>query len=232
MTKIKYEHIENIGIELLRKNNDKFYRSKLSKQMERIFIAVNKLEGVTHIEDEYYMKSSTIPDRVYYIYSDQLNDLAKDKIYDVVIFKDELCIWFYSKNAINMIGQDPVNSIYKIYSELLSMFKSLSYNEFTYMEYKLLRASMSIRLFKFISDNYGILNDEERLKLVTKCLNSNNNNSSFYIDINNHNDYTDESMNEFINDIIDKYDNEYFYTNKEYLDSYMILKEIPKVIGV
>ena len=33
MEKIKYEDIEAIGAELLKKNNNTFYRSKLSKQM-------------------------------------------------------------------------------------------------------------------------------------------------------------------------------------------------------
>ena len=125
MQNIKYKDLDLLGIELLRKNNESFYKSKLSDVMERIFIAANKDEEINDIAEEYYMKSGTIPDRIYYIYSDRLNEIAPGKIYDIINFKDNPCIWFYSKNAIDKIGEDPVNTISTIYNVLLLVFKSI-----------------------------------------------------------------------------------------------------------
>ena len=236
MEKIKYEDIEAIGAELLKKNNNTFYRSKLSKQMEKIFIAANKVIGIKEIEDEYYMKSSAIPDRVYYIYSEQLNKLAKDKICDVVLFKDKPCIWFYSKNAIDMIGEDPVKAIYEIYNTLLNVFKNYSfYGSFLNVEYKVVRATMSIRFLNFVSNNYYDLKEHVE-KLTHKCLNDRNvDNLPPYITISPMdpvNDYTDDSVRKFIDDVNSKFIDEYYYTNKEYLESYMILEQTVTVIAL
>ena len=68
MQNIRYIELHLVGIELLRKNNESFYKSKLSDVMERIFIAANKDVGINDIAEEYYMKSGAIPDRILYIF--------------------------------------------------------------------------------------------------------------------------------------------------------------------
>ena len=213
MEEIKYENIEEIGIELLRKNNAKFYASKLSKIMERMFIAANKMYGITEIDNEYYMKSRALPDRVYYIYSDKLNEVAKNKIFDIVLFKDKPCIWFYSKNAIDMIGEDP-GTILVIYEILLKVFKGYrSYNNsldisLLHTENKIMHTVMTVRLAKFLQDMYGVIGVDDcrsDIKQLWKL-------------------YSEENVDKFIDHILENYDNKYYFTNKEYFDSYMILE--------
>ena len=88
-------------MELFRKNNASYICSSLSDVMERIFIAANAKSGINECTDERYMKSGFIPGRVYYIYSDQV----ENKIFDIVNLNDETCIWFYSNNVINRIDE-------------------------------------------------------------------------------------------------------------------------------
>lgn len=212
MEQIKYENIEEIGIELLRKNNSKFYASKLSKIMEKMFIASNRMYGITELDNEYYMKSRALPDRVYYIYSDKLNEVAKNKIFDVVLFKDQPCIWFYSKNAIDMIGEDP-GTILVIYEILLKIFKEYksSHNSdtsFLHVENKIMHTVMSVRLCKFLYDTYGVIDIDDfrtNIKQLWKL-------------------YSEENVDKFINHILENYDNKFYFINKEYLDSYMLLE--------
>ena len=209
MESIKFKDLDSVGQELLRKNNESFYKSKLSDVMERIFIAANKNNGITKIEDEYYMKSGIIPDRIYYIYSDQLNEIAKDKIYDIIIFKDKPCIWFYSKNAINLIGEDPVGTISSIYNVLLTTFKMNSIYRGTFIEKEdsILHSVYCIRLIIFLYETYGILDLEE-------CKNE---------IINSLDEYTNESVLKFIDHVIKNYENTQYFTKKIYLESYMLL---------
>lgn len=210
MQNIRYIELDLVGIELLRKNNESFYKSKLSDVMERIFIAANKDVGINDIAEEYYMKSGAIPDRIYYIYSDRLNEIAKDKIYDIVNFKDNPCIWFYSKNAIDKIGEDPVNTISDIYNILLLVFKTKPQfvNSFMNTENRILHSVFCIRLINFLYETYGAIDIEKCKKEII---------DSLY-------EYTEESVIKFVDDVIENYDNTVYFNKKLYLESYMLLE--------
>lgn len=210
MQNIKYKDLDLVGIELLRKNNESFYKSKLSDVMERIFIAANKDEEINDIAEEYYMKSGTIPDRIYYIYSDRLNEIAPGKIYDIINFKDNPCIWFYSKNAIDKIGEDPVNTISTIYNVLLLVFKTqpVFINSFINKENEILHSVFCIRLINFLHETYGVIDLEKCKKEII---------DSLY-------EYTSESVLKFIDDVIENYENPLYFSKKLYLESYMLLE--------
>ena len=217
MTKndIKYQDIDKIGMELFRKNNKTYNSSSLSIIMEKMFISANKSSGINSVIDERYMKSGIIPGRIFYIYSDQLYAKDKTKIYDVVNFNNEECVWLYSTNVINMIGEDPVNSIILIYSVLFNLFKNykdIYYNNFINKEKALLIAVMSIRLMVFLYDEYKVLDIDECKKQLVSIIKL-------------HTSYTESSIMNFINDTINKYDNIQYFTNREYLDSYMLLEK-------
>ena len=214
-TDIKYQDIDKIGMELFRKNNGSYIRSGLSDIMKKIFISANKSAGITDIIDESYMKSGIIPGRIFYIYSDQLYEKDKTKIYDIVNFNNEECIWLYSTNVINMIGEDPCNTIILIYSTLLNLFKNykdIYYNNFSNKEKAIIIAVMSIRLMVFLYDEYGVLDLDECKK-------------QFVSVIKQHTDYTESSIMKFIEDTINRYDNIQYFTNREYLNSYMLLEK-------
>lgn len=214
-TDIKYQDIDKIGMELFRKNNGSYIRSGLSDIMKKIFISANKTSGITNIDDEHYMKSGVIPGRIFYIYSDQLYEKDKTKIYDIVNFNNEECIWLYSTNVINMIGESPVNTIILIYSALLNLFKNykdIYYNNFSNKEKAIIIAVMSIRLMVFLYDEYGVLDLDECKKQSVSV-------------IKQHTDYTESSIMKFIEDTINRYDNIQYFTNREYLNSYMLLEK-------
>lgn len=217
---IKYDKIYNIGIELLRKNNELFYKSNLSHIMAKIFIASNRIYGITSIEDEYYMKSGAIPNRVYYIYTDRLvSDEKKSirkKMYDVVNFNGEKCIWLYSKNIIDSMGEAPVNTILELYNELLETFYPTSVKvrtpmTFDSMENIIIKYAMTVKLIHFLYESYGLIDIDVCKNFLAQKMNS---------------DFrcTAESAIEFINDTIDNTNKEYFF-DRDYLDSYMLLKE-------
>ena len=210
MELIPYQNIEEIGLELLRKNNSKFYGSRLSLVMEKIFTASNAVYGITEVEDEYFMKSRSIPERVYYIYSDKLNEVAKNKIFDIVYFKGNSCIWIYSKNAIDMIGEDPATVIvlYEILLKIFHNYRSNTDISFSSRENKIIHSVLSIRLFKFLEDNYGVIKVDDcrdDIKNLWKLYNA-------------------EKVDNFIDHVLKNYDNKYYFTNREYLDSYMLLE--------
>lgn len=207
---IKYNSIDSIGMELFRKNNNTFYNSKLSTVMSKIFIAANRECNIEDTDDEYYMKSGSLPNKVYYIYSDKVNKELSDKIFDIVVFNGNLCIWFYSKNAINMIDTDPVRTIIKIYDTLLSTFRKPIEDTFTEKENEIVTYVMTIRLLQFIDDTYGIIDLE-------KCESEL---ASTYLE-----QYKYESIKAFIKDVVDNCNNKEYFTNKEYLDSYLLLEK-------
>lgn len=216
---ITYADIDHVGMELFRKNNETFYKSSLSHIMAKIFVAANKDNGITEIKDEYYMKSGSIPNkRVYYIYSDQLAESDKYKIYDIVYFNNKECIWFYIKNAINMIGENPVKYTKEIYRILLralmpSSSVSIVTQDFGEIEkYYILLNVMAIRLIYFIYDTYGVI-DLEAVK-EEFCKNCNLNEK-----------YTSDSIMKFIEDTIDNFNNKQYFFDRIYLDSYMLLEE-------
>lgn len=230
---INYENIDLIGKELFRKNNDNFTRSKLSPVMEKMFIAANKAHGITEIDDEMYMKSSAIPDRVYYVYSDQLNKVAKDKIFDIVVFKDRPCIWFYSKNAIDKIGEDPVYTTINIFTTLLSLFRTDRQHEyissFISIENNIIITAMCTRLFKFMNETYGVL-DFEKCKEELIEMYWDNSVPSLISSIKFHKTHTRDSIHKFIEDIVENYNNPYYYKHKLYLDSYNLIEYTDELI--
>lgn len=211
MENIKCKDLYLIGIELLRKNNESFYKSKLSDIMQRIFIAANKDIGITSVDDEYYMKSGTIPDRVYYIYSEKLNNIACNKIFDIVIFKNKPCIWFYSKNTLDTIGKDPVDTIMDIYDALIHLFKSYDNYEcnFIYTENIILKLVYCIGLIYYIDINYGLISLEQCKEKFCNMINLK---------------YTDESILKFIDHVIENINTSQYFDNKIYLESYMLLE--------
>ena len=130
---ISYEDIERIGTELLIKNNESFTKSSLSNNMKKIFVAANKDLGITEAENEYYMKSSKVPNKkILYIYSEQLKELNKTKIYDIVNFNDQECMWIYSLNMIDMIGLNPVNNLI-VYVTGFSPIISIIFKEYIHI---------------------------------------------------------------------------------------------------
>lgn len=219
MMDIKYENISLIGMELFRKNNSTFLKSNLSPIMSKIFKAANS----PHIQDtdsEYYMKSGSIPNRVFYIYSDQLSEKDPEKIYDIVYFNNEPCIWFYSSNAINMIDKDPVVTIYDIYYHLQSMFMNKCHTftiDFMNTEYFIVRIVMCINLIIFLNETYGALDVEKCKKEIIEK----------YLD-----DYTEESAIAFIEDVCENCTSKDYFNNREYLDSYLLLKERPTLQSI
>lgn len=203
-----YTNIFEVGMELFRKNNDSFYHSKLSDVMSKIFIAANKEYGIDDIEDEYYMKSGTIPNRIYYIYSNRLREAAPRKIYDIVSFNGDTCIWFYSNNAIDMIDVNPVLYINNIYDALLKVFRPTIRNTFMEKENKIVKVVMIALLLQFLNDTYGVLDLEKCLDRLSSDMIS----------------YTHESARSFINDIIDNYNEKSYFIKREYLSSYLLLE--------
>lgn len=211
---IKYDKINLIGMELFRKNNDTFLKSNLSTIMSRIFKAANS-PFIVDIDSEYYMKSGSIPNRIFYIYSQELVDKNPTKIYDIVQFNNEECIWFYSTNAISMIDKDPVNTIIDIYDTLINVFMPTTlYESFINVENFIAKIAMSLNLMLFLNDTYGVLDiDKCKEELITNQLSN----------------YTIESARDFINDIETNCNNSYFH-NREYLESYLLLKKKPEII--
>lgn len=229
MEKITYGEISSIGMELLRKNNDNFIATKLSEQMERIFIAANKDQGVREIKNETYRKSGMIPGRVYYINTDQV----KNKIYDIVTLNDEDCVWLYTNNAIDKIGEDPVNTITDIYDTLLSTFKCpLRLAGFNRVEYRIIGWAATILLFNFLYESYGSeVIDIEKCKkdMIKKITNltprqyTNDDFDTIIID-----NYTEESKYKFIDHVIANSNIKRYFINREYLNSYMLLEDLER----
>ena len=215
MEAIKYDTINSIGMELFRKNNSTFLKDPLSPMMSRIFKAANS-PNVNNTEGDYYMKSGAIPNRVYYIYSDELSENDPDKVYDIVNFNNETCVWIYSKNAINMIDKNPAYTILEIYNALIYAFGNTDgyYSSFIHTENSIAKIAMSLNLIIFLNETYGVLNiDECKDYIIKNCLSS----------------YTEISANAFIEDVYSKCTNKNYFINREYLDSYILLKRKPKL---
>lgn len=217
---IKYSDISLIGMELFRKNNDTFMRSRLSPIMGKLFCAANKEFGVKDFENEYYMKSGILHNKVFYIYSDQLAEKNPKKLYDVVNFNGEICIWFYSNNVINMIEKEPVDAIHNLYKVIINLFRKVTYDNYAHPmnhtfvddENSIASIAMTIGLVDFLHDTYGALDlDTCRGELIK------------HPRLLTH--YTDDSINDFIDDVLAKYDGKTFYDSREYLDSYMLLEK-------
>lgn len=204
---IKYEQLNLIGMELFRKNNSTFLKSPLSPMMDRIFKAAN---GIVSTDSEFYMKSGAIPNRIYYIYSDQLLEKDPDKIFDVIYFNGEKCVWFYSKNVINKIDENPIDTIFDIYDLLISVFMPYTYfNSFLMDENKVANISMCMNLILFLNETYGVLDIDLCKKLLIEK----------YLD-----NYTEESAKEFVEDIASNCSIKNYFNNREYLDSMVLLK--------
>ena len=208
---IKYTDIDKIGMELFRKNNASYICSSLSDVMERIFIAANAKSGINECTDERYMKSGFIPGRVYYIYSDQV----ENKIFDIVNLNDETCVWFYSNNVINRIDEHPGEIAYEIFSILIDTFfrndlSKYTINDFIYIENQLLKYVMSIRLMIFLNEEYGIIDTDKFKKELSN-------------EILTHTDYQDLDPLKFIDDIIDNCKDIDYFSKRKYLDSYKLL---------
>lgn len=208
---IKYTDIDKIGMELFRKNNASYICSSLSDVMERIFIAANAKSRINECTDERYMKSGFIPGRVYYIYSDQV----ENKIFDIVNLNDETCIWFYSNNVINRIDEHPGEIAYEIFSILIDTFfrndlSKYTINDFIYIENQLLKYVMSIRLMIFLNEEYGIIDTDKFKKELSN-------------EILTHTDYQDLDPLKFIDDIIDNCKDIDYFSKRKYLDSYKLL---------
>lgn len=208
---IKYTDIDKIGMELFRKNNASYICSSLSDVMERIFIAANAKSRINECTDERYMKSGFIPGRVYYIYSDQV----ENKIFDIVNLNDETCIWFYSNNVINRIDEHPGEIAYEIFSILIDTFfrndlSKYTINDFIYIENQLLKYVMSIRLMIFLNEEYGIIDTDKFKKELSN-------------EILIHTDYQDLDPLKFIDDIIDNCMDIDYFSKRKYLDSYKLL---------
>lgn len=207
---VKYEDIFSVGVELFKKNNDTFLRSKLSTTMNRIFKAANK--GYVSSESEaYYMKSGELPDRVFYIYSDELTESLPSKGFDIVTFKDNYCIWFYTTNMINRIDKHPVQAISNMYEHILDIFEDrFTLTGFIRTELELVNTVMTIKLIGFLHETYGVLDMATcKSEIVTLHLSH----------------YTKESAMKFIDDVLDNYYNKEYFNSRLYLDSYLLLEE-------
>lgn len=207
---IKYDDLSLIGMELFRKNNETFYKSALSPIMKKIFIAANK--KIDNADNEYYMKSGILPNKVFYIYSDNLTELDETKLYDVVNFNGNICIWFYSINIMNMIDSNPVTTINEIYTLLVEIFRNNNkYNipnsVFINTENKIVITVMVIRLLKFLHETYGVLDIDNCKNTIIELIPEG----------------THESIENFIDDILDNCDNINYFKNREYLKSYLLL---------
>lgn len=215
---IKYDMISAIGMELFRKSNNTFLKDSLSPIMTKIF-KVGNMPYVLNTDSDYYMKSGVIPNRVFYIYSDELLEKYPDKIYDIVYFNNEKCIWIYSKNAINMIGDNPVSTMNDLYSALiLTLMPDIAidklyydYPSFITIEYDIVKIAMILHLSKFLNETYGILDMDKCKKDITELCE----------------DYTNESTNAFIEDILNNCNNKTFYSSREYLNSFLLLELKP-----
>lgn len=206
---IKYEAISQIGMELFKKNNDSFMKSKLSHTMSNIFMVANKDSNIKDTDSEYYMKSGVLPNRVFYIYSDKVK---KSKIFDIVRLNDEICIWFYSKNAIEMIDKNPLDTIVLIYHTLMKTFKGDIPDSFISIENFIAASAMSIKLVQFLHETYGLIDVEkfkDDLTVQMKLLS-----------------FSPESTRLFINDVLDNYYNKDYFNNRDYLTSYLLLEEV------
>ena len=209
---IKYSDISLICKELLRKNNDTFMRSRLSPIMGKIFMAANAKYDIVNYENEYYMKSGILHNRVFYIYSDELTEKAPEKIFDVVDFNGEICIWFYSNNVINMIEKDPVNTVYDMYKAIATHLRYQSkyvINNFAITEQNMACRAMVLGFVKFLHETYGVIDVKESVEKFKK-----------YYDLY----YTPESIKEFIDDVFDNCDSKDYYDSRKYLDSHLLLK--------
>lgn len=210
---IKYDELSLIGMELFRKNNETFYKSSLSPIMKKIFLAANKDERLDNAESEYYMKSGILPNKIFYIYSDNLAEANKFKLYDVVNFNGDICIWFYSINVMNMIDNDPVNTINEIYKVLIGVFRKNiinnstinldSFSLFINKENKIATVVMILRLLKFLHETYGVLDIDECKKTVIEL-------------------FKNWVNKEVIDDILNNCDNKDYFRNREYLDSFLL----------
>lgn len=218
MEQFTYDDIDSIGKELFTKNNNNFISTKLSPIMSKIFIFANKEMNITITDNDKYMKSGSIPDRIYYIYTDQVDSR---KMYDIVNFKDKPCIWFYSKNAITN-ATDDMENIFHIYKVLLKIFRYPNTREDVYLyqsidvEYYIIKCIMSARLFLFIHDKYsvldeyGILDIDKFKSILKKKL------DDFFLAF----DFTNESFEEFFNHVKENAYNEKYFKSKIYLDSF------------
>lgn len=212
---ISYDDIERIGTELFIKNNESFVNSKFSKNMSKIFLAANKDSGITEIKDEYYMKSSKIPNKkILYIYSEQLRHLKKYKIYDIVNFNDNECIWIYSLNTIDMIGLNPVTYTIKLFTILTGVLRPLKWKDsFARIEDEMAIYALSIRLVYFIYKLYGVIDIDEYEKDFINL-------SPLSLR------YTKESIKLFFDNVIDGYNYQQYFFERGHLDAYMLLEEI------
>lgn len=209
---INYEQISLIGMELFRKNNESYMRSKLSPIMSRIFKAANKNIKIDNTDNEYYMKSGIIPNKVFYIYSDNTNT----KLLDIVFFNGEPCIWLYTNTIINKIDERPVVTIIELYSILVEIFMQRPCDEyFINEEDDLISIIMSIRLIKFLHETYGALNIDDCMKKIKSAV--------LFC-------FTNDSVDKFIEDVLENCDNVNYFKNREYLDSYLLLETLPESI--
>lgn len=208
MDNINYNTLNLVGMELFRKNNQTFMSSSLKGVMGRLFIAANKKYGIKDSEDVSYMKSGSFPNRVFYIYSDELLEKAPDKLLDVVYLNGKPCIWFYSKNLINSIDKDPM-VMFKMFKELILAFMPKApIGSFMYDEHYIVAYVLTIRLAKFIHETYVL--DLEKFKEELHK---------------NATAFTKESVELFINDVLDRCEAEEYFINREFLESYMLLEE-------
>lgn len=219
MNNIRYEDIKLIGMELFRKNNETFLKSNLSPIMSRIFKAANS-PHITDTDNEYYMKSGSIPNKVFYIYSDELSEKDPEKILDIVYFNGDRCVWIYTKNAINMIDKKPVDTIYNIYHTLMTTFMQFSgviYGNFINTEHYIAELAMCMNLIIFLNETYGALDVEE-------C--------KIYLTDNHLREYEKDSCKEFIDEVCENCTSKNYFNNREYLDSYLLLRKKPRIISV
>lgn len=233
MEVIKYDAIKSIGMELFRKNNSTFLKDPLSPIMSRIFKAANS-PYVQNTDTDFYMKSGIIPNRVFYIYSNELTEKYPNKIADTVYFNNELCVWIYSKNAINKIDEDPL-TIFDIYYDLLMAFMSqisLYSSSFNVKECYIAAIAMTANLMIFLNETYGALDIEQCKAILSKKLLFRENIDAPFIISNNEKFYEPESVIEFIEDVFEKCTEKSYFNNREYLDSYLLLKKAPKIIPV
>lgn len=216
---VSYEQINLIGRELFRKNNDTFMRSPLSPIMSKIFIAANKDSNIDNAVNEFYMKSGILPNKIFYIYSNNLTEKSKSKLYDVVYFNGEVCIWFYSTNVINMIGEKPVETLIDIYYLLMEVFdnyNNIDRDYYIYKEQHIAMVAMIIYMLKFLHETYGILD-------MDKCKNDIYDTVLYK--------YTQDSAFEFIEDVLERCESKVYFKQREYLESYLLLQNHKVIEG-
>ena len=160
------------------------------------------------------MKSGILPNKVFYIYSDELASKNPDKNFDVVNLNDEVCIWFYSNNVINNIEKDPINTAYEMYSALAYHLKyqsAFTGKNFIIKEHKIACRAMAFGLIRFLYETYGAIDIEKCRTDFKNSLLS----------------YTAESIDKFIDDVFENYDDRSYYDSRKYLDSYLLLEMKP-----